>query len=331
MDSSEVAFRFKGQVVSWGEKARFSLNISASVMSEEIAIPFMCVAGMEPGPKLFITAAVHGDEINGLDMIRRLIPELNPKKMKGMLLLIPIANVIAFRQGTRALSYNRDLNRFFPGKQDGNNAERYAHGLFEHLIRVCDYGIDIHTAAVGRSNLPQIRGDLDHPEVKRMAKAFGAGVVLDQAGVAGSLRREATEQGVPTILYEAGETHRFSAKISALGLRGILNVLHSLNMLPDKEEGTPHFQVIVKSSEWVRAELGGILNLSVRSGDLVYEGDILGVIVDPFGSVLRELFAPLTGIVIGITTTPLVVPGAGVIHLARIKKTLEAVERHLSP
>jgi len=162
-----------------------------------------------------------------------------------------------------------------------------------------------------------------------LARAFGATVLMNQTGVKGSLRREATEAGVPTILFEAGETGKFSARVSTAGLDGVLNVLSAMGMWPSHERKKPPFQVIVKSSDWLRAEKGGILDLSVKPGDLVYEGDLVGSILNPFGKTVTQIRSPYTGIVVGVTTAPLTIPGTGVIHLARLKKTLGVVERSI--
>jgi predicted deacylase len=220
------------------------------------------------------------------------------------------------------------LNRFFPGKRDGNNAERIAYRLFHEIVLKCDFGIDLHTAALGRLNLPHVRGDMKHPRVRHLARSFGATVLVNQVGVRGSLRREATEAGVPTILFEAGETGKFSPKVSLQGLHGVLNVLAAMEMWSEKTERPP-FQVIVKQSEWIRAEKGGILDLSVKPGELIYKGDQLGSILNPFGKTVTRIRAPSTGIVIGVTTAPITVPGTGVAHIARLKKTLSLVERSL--
>jgi predicted deacylase len=170
---------------------------------------------------------------------------------------------------------------------------------------------------------------MNHPRVRKLARAFGATVLVDQPGVRGSLRKEATEAGIPTILFEAGETGRFSQKISLIGLRGVLSVLSTMGMWPKTEEVRPPFQVIVKASEWVRAQKGGILDLLVKPGDLIYEDDPIGAILNPFGKTVTQIRAPTTGIVIGVTTAPLTIPGTGIIHIARLKKTLSLVERSL--
>jgi len=329
MDSSNSVFSISGIRVAAGETREIYLKVSESFLSGGIQIPVTVMRGRNPGPTGFVCAAIHGDEINGTDIVRRLIFDIDHEKLSGTLIAIPVINIPGFLTQSRYLPYHRDLNRFFPGNRKGNNAERFAARIFREIIEKCDFGIDLHTAASGRLNLPHIRGDMTHQRVKKLARAFGATVLIDQAGVRGSLRREATDAGVPTILFEAGETGRFSQKVSLIGLRGVLNVLAAMGMWDDTGEPKPPFQVIVKASDWVRAEKGGILDLIVKPGDLVYEGDILGSILNPFGKTVTQIRAPTTGIIIGVTTAPQTIPGTGIAHVARLKKTLSFVERSL--
>ena len=330
MDSSETAFEISGIRVAAGETREIFLKVSESYLSSGIQIPITVIRGREPGPVAFVTAAVHGDEINGVDIVRRLIFDLNHENLRGTLIAIPVVNIPGFLSQTRYLPYHRDLNRFFPGKRKGNNADRIAWRLFKEVISRCDFGIDLHTAADGRLNLPHVRGDMSSPRIRALARSFGSTVMVDQPGTKGSLRREATDSGVPTILFEAGETGRFSTRISLEGLRGVLGVLQMTGMWPSGGEiPSPPFQVIVKASDWIRAEKGGILDLSVKPGDLVYEGDLIGSIFNPFGRTVTRIRAVHTGIVIGVTTAPLTIPGTGVAHVARLKKTLAVVERSI--
>ncbi|MBY0472547.1 succinylglutamate desuccinylase/aspartoacylase family protein [bacterium] len=331
MDSSSTDsdFKISGIRIAPGETREIFLKVSESFMSTSIQVPVTVIRGKNDGPTAFITAGVHGDEINGSDIVRRLILDLDHENLVGTLIALPVVNIQGFLAQSRYLPYHRDLNRFFPGKKNGNNAERVAWKLFKEVISQCDFGIDLHTASDGRMNLPHVRGDMSHPRVRNLARAFGATVLLDQPGVKGSLRREATEAGVPTILFEAGETGKFSRKVSLAGLAGVLNVLSEVGMWAGHKQTKPPFQVIVKASDWVRAEKGGILDLNVKPGDLVYEGDILAAILNPFGRTVTQIPSPTTGIVIGVTTAPLSIPGTGIVHIARLKKTLARVEKSL--
>ncbi len=327
MDDGSAIFTVSGIRVAAGETREIYLKVSESYLSGSIQIPVTVIRGKQAGPTAFVLAAVHGDEINGTDIVRRLIFDIDHEKLSGTLIAIPVVNIPGFLTQSRYLPYHRDLNRFFPGKRKGNNAERIAFRLFQEIVLKCDFGIDLHTAADGRLNLPHVRGDMKVPRVRDLARAFGANVLVSEKGVRGSLRRSATDAGVPTILFEAGETGRFSPKVSMVGLTGVLNVLAEMKMWPAHESRRPPYQVIVRASEWVRAEKGGILELTVKPGDLIYEGDVLGSIVNPFGKTVTRMRSTVTGIVIGVTTAPLTVPGTGVVHVARLKKTLAVVER----
>jgi len=330
MGSSNTQFSLSGIPVALGETRDIYLKVSESYLSGSIQIPVTVIRGSRPGPTAFVMAAVHGDEINGVDIVRRLIFDLNHENLSGTLIAIPVVNIPGFLTGSRYLPYHRDLNRFFPGKKRGNNAERVAYRLFNEIVLKCDFGIDLHTAAEGRLNLPHVRGDMKNDAVRELARAFGSTVLIDQAGPRGAMRRAATEAGVPTILFEAGETGKFSQKISLAGLRGVLNVLSKKGMWRAHKREKPPFQVIVKEAEWIRSEKGGILDISVKPGDLIYEADLLGTILNPFGKTVFQIRAPHTGIVVGVTTEPLAIPGTGIAHLARLKKTLERVELALT-
>lgn len=312
-----------------GETREIYLKVSESYLSASIQIPVTVIRGQRPGPTVFVMAAIHGDEINGADMVRRLIFDMNHQKLAGTLIAVPVVNIPGFLSESRYLPYHRDLNRFFPGRSKGNNADRMAHTIFEEIVKKCDFGIDLHTASKGRLNLPHVRGDMANPRVRNIARAFGTRILLDNPGVDGSLRKAATDAGVPTIIFEAGETGKFSKKISKAGLRGLMNVLAQLGMWQDHPAVAPDFQVIVKSSEWIRAQRGGMLELKVKPGELIYPGDIIGEIVNPFGKTVHRLRSSLTGIVIGVTTAPLTIPGTAVVHVARLRKTLARVEKAL--
>jgi hypothetical protein len=330
MDSSITSLTVSGIAIQPGETREIYLKVSESFLSSSILIPVTVIRGKKPGPTAFVSAAIHGDEINGTDIVRRLIFDLDHEQLSGTLIAIPVVNIPGFLGQTRYLPYHRDLNRFFPGSKNGHNAQRVAHRIFKEVVSKCDFGIDLHTASSGRANLPHVRGDMSDPEVRKLARAFGATVMVNQVGIRGSLRREATKAGVPTILFEAGEAGRFSKRVSQAGLRGVINVLAEMKMLPASAgQKRPPFQVIVRESEWIRAEKGGILDLDIRPGDLIYKGDVIGEILNPFGRTVTQIRAPATGIIIGITTQPITVPGTGIAHVARLKKTLSVVERSI--
>lgn len=327
---SRIGFEIAGTLVFPGETREVYLKVSESYMSKSIQVPITVMRGRHDGPTAYIVAAVHGDEINGADIVRRLIFDVDHEKLCGTLIAIPVVNIPGFLAQSRYLPYHRDLNRFFPGKPKGNNAERFAWKIFHEVVKKCDFGIDLHTAAAGRLNLPHVRGDLSHPRVRAIARGFQSMIMIDQKGGRGTLRREATESGVPTIVFEAGETTKFSPKISIEGLRGVLSVLEAMDMWKGGQHPKSRkssFQVIIKKSDWIRSDKGGILDLKIRPGDLVYQGDPIAIILNPFGRTVVELKSPWTGIVIGVTTAPLSIPGTGIAHIAKLKKTLKRVEK----
>lgn len=329
MDAAPSEFKISGIRVVPGETREIYLKVSETFTATSIQVPVTVIRGRRAGPTAFVTAAVHGDEINGVDIVRRLIFDMDHENLAGTLIAIPVVNIQGFLAQSRYLPYHRDLNRFFPGRKAGNNADRIAWVIFNEVISKCDFGIDLHTAAHGRANLPHVRGDMSNPRVRTLARFFGATVVVDQRGLRGSLRREATDAGVPTILFEAGETGKFSHKISMAGLRGVLNVLSSMGMWAEGKKTKPPFQVIVKESDWIRAEKGGILDMAIKPGELVYEGDQIATVLNPFGRTVTKIKSPFTGIVIGVTTAPLTIPGTSIAHVARLKKTLARVEESL--
>lgn len=319
--------RVGGHKVAKGTASNILLKISEYYTHQGVYMPVAVIRGARPGPRVFLTAAVHGDEINGVQIIREVIDRIDPATLRGTVVAVPVVNRFGFASQSRYMPDRRDLNRSFPGSPDGSTTSRVAHIVMKEIIEPCDYGIDLHTAGYQRHNLPQIRADMTHPEVRRIAKAFGGEVILDAKGLKGTLRRTATDSGVPTIIYEAGETFRFQRDAITKGVEGVLNVLKELKMVKG-EQLRPRYQVIVKSSEWVRAHHGGIMETLVEAGDLVYEGESIAKVANPFGRTVDEVVAPFDGIVVGITVLPLVHPGTPICHMVRLKKTLATVAKH---
>jgi predicted deacylase len=286
------------------------------------------VRGSRPGPRLFLTGGVHGDELNGIEIVRSASRRFDPGRLAGDLICVPVVNVPGFLARSRYLPDKTDLNRCFPGSERGAPAARLAHRLMREVVQQCDFGIDFHTAARGRSNIPHVRGDMNRPGVRAIARAFGTRIVVHKRGHARSLRRAATEAGVPTIVFEAGATGRFQPGAGRRGLRGLENVLRELGMLGGRRR-RPAFQVVVRRSVWVRAPGEGVWELAVRPGDLVYEGQEIGTGADPVGAENFRAVSPVTGLVIGASLDAACEPGAPLCHIVRLAKTLATVERHL--
>lgn len=312
--------RFAGRTVLPGDTAQVRLKVSETVTHQPLRIPVVVSRGPEPGPTLFLTSAVHGDEINGVAIVRRVLDRVQDKIVRGTLIAVPVVNRFGFEAQNRYLPDRRDLNRHFPGDGDGSMASRIAKAVFEKVVMVSDAGIDLHTAATGNSNLCHIRGDAERPDVKDIMRAFGTPVMMHSDGPRGSLRREATRRGVPTILFEAGEPGRFQGHVVEIGQTGVLNVMARLGMLKRRVR-RPGFQTLLRRSEWVRANHGGIVDMRAEPGDLVRKNHELGTIHDPFGRDVQKFRAPRAGVVVGTTTTPLTNPGQALVHIGQLQKT----------
>ena len=328
MPEARDSFVLGDTIVLPGETRHMRLPVSESYVSTPVEIPLTIINGIGEGPILMATAASHGDECNGTAIVRQLVYGVDHSNLRGVLICAPVLNLPGFLRNERDLPDGRDLNRNFPGKPDGNSAQRIANRIFTQIVQKCDYGIDLHTATRGRTNILQVRGDMSNAEVRRIAKAYGSEIVIDEPGLTGTLRRAATDGGIPTITAEIGESQRFEKHLVAAGLAGIMNVLFELGMMKGKPV-PPLFQVIVKKTEWVRADRGGILEMMAGPRSLVIEGEELCTITNPFGKEMGAVRAPFTGMVVGITNYPMVSPGSPICHLVKLDKTLSTVENAL--
>jgi len=309
---------FAGSRVGLGETAELRLKVGESYTAEPVSVPVTVVRGA-PGPTLFVTATVHGDELNGVGILRGLLNDTDWSGLRGTLIAVPVANVPGFLVQDRRLPDRRDLNRSFPGSPKGSLTARLADTLFREVIRQSDFGIDLHTAGGERANYPQIRADLADPRVAELAEAFGIPLLLGGEGPEGSLRRTAVAAGVPTIVYEAGSARRLERPFIEIGIAGILNVMRSLRMLPG-EPAEPPLRLRVERTHWVRALAGGILDLEVELGQTLARGAPISVSTNPFGRERSLLKAPWAGVVLGLTQLPLVHPGDAICHLARLER-----------
>ncbi|NGP54193.1 succinylglutamate desuccinylase/aspartoacylase family protein [Thioalkalivibrio sp. XN8] len=326
MPPAAAPLQIGGVTVAPGERRGIALPVGMLHTHVPVEMPVWVIHGRRPGPRLFISAAIHGDELNGIEIIRRI--RARPLRgLRGTLLLVPVVNVFGLLQHTRYLPDRRDLNRSFPGSERGSLAARLAHLFMREIVARCTHGIDLHTGAVHRSNLPQVRAQLDDPATRELALAFGAPVVLDSRLRDGSLREAAAEKGIPTLIYEAGEALRFDEMSIRVGAAGIIEVMRRLDMLRPRPEGRarPVRPVIADSSHWVRAPAGGILRTAIRLGQRVKPGELLGRISDPAGDRDLRVDAPHEGIVIGRNSLPLVNEGDGLFHVARMARPGEAL------
>ena len=320
-------FIIGGVEVPRGQRKTIDLPFIALSLQTPMTMPVQVIHGRRPGPRLFVNAAIHGDEINGVEIIRRLLNLGVMKKIRGVLVAVPVVNVFGFVSLSRYLPDRRDLNRSFPGSARGSLAGRLANLFLGEIVSQCTHGIDLHTGAIHRDNYPQVRANLDHDETARMAYAFGTPLVINSGFREGSLREAASRLDVPVIVYEASEALRFDEFAIRAGVRGVLGVMRALGMLAEqKKRRRPVEPMLVRSSTWVRASQSGILRRAVALGKLVKQGDRLGVIADPFGGHEVEVMSPAEGIVIGGTNLPLVHEGDALYHIGRFEGTQVAAK-----
>ncbi|MDF7823356.1 M14 family metallopeptidase [Pontiellaceae bacterium B12227] len=323
----QPAITIGGQEVKAGTRASIHLPLPEFYTYAPTTMPIHVVHGRNPGPCLLITSTVHGDEINGIEIIRRVLGHKSLSRIKGTVILIPVVNVFGFVARSRYLPDRRDLNRSFPGSPKGSMAGRLAHVMMSELIPNCTHIIDLHTGAIDRENLPQIRATLNgDSKLEAMAKAFNAPVVLDAEVREGTFRETAHSLGIPTLVYEAGEALRFDEVSIRAGVAGILNILSHLEMTRKRTRKKEHQPFIAKRSQWVRAPQSGIARSLVALGDRVSQGDDLAFISDPFGEHEEVVKSPASGIVIGRTRLPLVHEGEAIFHIAIFSKTSVAAE-----
>jgi len=297
-----------------GTSQRLSWTATELFEGVPVATPVLVINGAQPGPTLCLTAAIHGDELNGIEMVRRVMHDISPDKLSGAIIGVPIVNVQGFRRGSRYLPDRRDLNRYFPGNSSGSAAARIAYSFFENVVAHCDALIDMHTGSFERANLPQIRADLRDPDVVTLAQGFGATVILHSTPGVGTLRYAATQAGIPTLTLEAGGPLQLELTEVKHGVKGIQSLIGSLGMLrKTRFWGKP--EPVYYRSTWVRAESGGILFSDVSLGATVRKGDLLGTITDPMNNAQVELHAPYTGRIIGMARNQVVMPGFAAFHV----------------
>jgi len=310
-----------GETILAGERRTVQLPLPNFYTHSPTTMPVHVVHGRQVGPCLLVTSALHGDEINGVEIIRRLSVRPSLSRLKGTLILIPVVNVFGFVAQSRYLPDRRDLNRSFPGSPKGSMAARLAHLITTDVLPLCTHIIDLHTGAVARENLPQIRTTLsDNPELEAFAKAFNAPVVLDAALRDGTFRKTAQKRGVPALVYEAGEALRFDEVSIRAGVSGVLNILSHLGMIRKRTPRKAHTPLVAKSTQWVRAPQSGVLRSLVVLGERVAAGDQIALIGDPFGEHEESVLSPAAGIIIGRTKVPLVHEGEAVFHIAKFDR-----------
>ncbi|WP_069300811.1 succinylglutamate desuccinylase/aspartoacylase family protein [Neptunicoccus sediminis] len=315
-------FELGGVAVAAGSRRTIDIPVSVLADHTPVSLSAHVIHGAKDGPTVFASAGVHGDEVIGVEILRRLLQFEGLNRLRGTLIVVPIVNTYGFLMRSRYLPDRRDLNRSFPGTSKGSLASRLAHIFLEDLVSRCDLGIDLHSAAIHRTNLPQIRVSKGSERLMELAQVFGPPVILTSGLREGSLRQAAQEKGVEVLLYEAGEGLRFDEMAVRAGVAGILRVLRHLDMVAAKGIAKPKEQpIFCAGSSWVRAPAGGLIRIFKGDGDVVEEGETLAVVSDPFGEAEAELRAPMSGVIIGRAVLPVVNEGDAIFHIASVSST----------
>ena len=305
-------FEVAGVKVSAGFRKTFEVPLMKLPTGSSLSLPITVVNGIDPGPVVFLSAAIHGDELNGVEVIHQLMSSISARSMRGTIIAVPVVNVLGFVNESRYMPDGRDLNRHFPGSSRGSLASRVANIFMKNVANHCELGIDFHTGTNHRGNLPQVRADLDDPEVRELAMAFGAPVVLHARVRDGSLREAASGR---VLLFEGGEAHRFEPEIVQAGVDGTLRVLAAKGMIDDAPPAN-RISFCSRSSSWVRARRSGVLRLEASLGDHVAKGDIVGRIGGTTPGKSLRVIAPAAGIIIGLTRNPILNQGDPIVHIA---------------
>jgi len=320
-------FQMLDRFVLPGTRQRLSWRPPDGIGRGELPSPITVLHGAKPGPVLCLIAGIHGDELNGIEVARRIGDEVDATRLNGTLVVAPIVNVFGFTRNNRYLPDRRDLNRHFPGTRSGSIASRLAHGFFNDIVRRCDSLVDFHTGSFQRSNLPQIRADLTNPEVLEFTRGFGNTLVLHSPGTRGMLRLAAVGTGIPAVTFEVGAPHFLEEEHIAPAADAIRVLMHRMDMLESEAhagqdaDATPIYQ----DSSWVRTNAGGFLFSDVQLGQTVKPGQSLGYVVDPITSRRSEILAPFPGRILGMSLNQQVLPGYAAFHIGKLSSEQQAV------
>lgn len=324
VEETRGALQLLGAEVQPGEFGTLHWKPVQSFQSIDTPVPVLVAHGLNPGPRVCLTAAIHGDELNGIEMVRRMMYQLEPATMSGTVIGIPIVNLDGFRRGSRYLADRRDLNRHFPGSPTGSAADRTGHSLFNEVIRQCQFLVDLHTGSLQRTNLPQIRGNLKDEHVFDFSRQFGGITVLHGVGAKGTLRRAANDIGIPAVTMEAGGPHQLDESAVDAGVQSIETLLQNLGIQKSKRFWSAP-QPVFYQSDWVRADQGGILMSKVKLGDKVRQGQVLGSVIDPVTNTGSAVLAPFDGKILGIAVNQVVQTGFATHHIG-VEKAPQAVQ-----
>ncbi len=316
MKKTSDKFVIDGNEIKRGQRVRINIDMGSIYDFTDVKMPIEVIRGKKEGPTLFICSTIHGDEINGIEIIRNLIEQKALKNICGSLIIIPIVNIFGFNDRTRYLPDRRDLNRSFPGLKTGSLTSQLAHKFMQEIVLKSDYGIDLHTGAFHRCNYAQIRADLSDAKTFELAKAFGAPVIINSNLRDGSLRAAVNQLDIPIILFEAGEALRFDPASIKIGVDGILNVMKAIGMIKITNTSSKKKIFLANSSSWVRSPVSGIHVPKVTLGKIVKKGEVLGEISNPFGDHKTIIKSHENGILIGMSKLPLINKGDALFHIA---------------
>lgn len=331
-ERQDTPFKLARRRIEPGNSKDIAIPITTMATGYNSVLAVRVIHGTHKGPVMFVSAAIHGDEIIGTAIIQRIAARLSPEQLAGTVILVPVSNIFGFLSHSRYLPDRRDLNRSFPGNARGSLASQLAHAFFREIIARSNLGIDIHSAAEHRYNLPQIRIAANSPKLVELAMAFGAPVIIESPLREGSMRALARDNNVEMLLMETGEALRFDDLSIETGTSGVLRVLAHLGMI-EGDDGLDHPGIPARAnkSRWVRAARGGVVHMVKSSGDPVVEGDLLATITGLFGEEPVGIFAPVGGIIIGHATLPVVHQGNALFHIAfvahpeRVGKRIEGI------
>ena len=316
---TRAPFEIGDAAVPGGTRATIHLPVSLLADHTPVSLSAHVIHGRRPGPVMFVSAAVHGDEVVGTEIVRRLLRNRRMDRLAGTLIAVPVVNAFGFLAHSRYLPDRRDLNRSFPGSERGSLAARLASLFVREIVARCEVGIDLHTAAVHRTNLPQIRVSTDGGRADELAEAFGAPITMTSTLRDGSLRACAAAMGVDVLLYEGGEALRFDEIAIRAGVSGTLRVMAWIGMVPEKGIAPPRAPVLrARGSAWLRAPAGGLVRGLAALGRSVRAGEVVGAVADPFGEAGQDIVAPSAGLVVGRSELPVVNEGDALLHVARL-------------
>lgn len=336
MRDSPSPFTYNGGTVAPGETANIRYTVSETYLGDPIRIPVTIVNGEHPGPTACLTAATHGDELNGIEVVRAVAYEWDHSDLHGTIVCLPVLNVPGFLAQQRYLPIlDRDLNRSFPGYESGTSARRMAHRIYTNFIQPCDFVLDFHTSTRGRNNMLHVRANMENPDVERLARAFASNVIIAGQGPEGTLRREASDDGVPAVTIEMGEAHRFQRDLIDEALSGTESVFAEYGLRPRTKVRWPGWRTVIQDDlekTWIRADSGGIVDMHHRRGALVHEGNPICTITNPFMTEKDTVEAPFTGLLVGVLENPVVYPGNPICHLVELDEQIRHIveARHLA-